>query len=149
MLVAATERSDLLSEARARALPVVAPAGEPPQPPGRPTLVLVDDSEAFTDTAVGTRLVDWARDRDLPLAVVATGRAEDLATTYRGVAAEVRRHRTGILLRPGPLDGELFGVRLPRASRVDPPGRGMAFADRSWGPAFADGGPVPIQVARP
>jgi S-DNA-T family DNA segregation ATPase FtsK/SpoIIIE len=77
------------------------------------------------------------------------GRAEDLATTYRGVAAEARRHRYGVLLRPGPLDGELFGVRLPRIGGAGPPGRGVAIADASWGPQFADGDPVPIQVALP
>jgi S-DNA-T family DNA segregation ATPase FtsK/SpoIIIE len=148
-LVAASERSRLFVGARSSGIPAVGPGGAIPHTPERPTLVLVDDSEAFTDTGVGTRLAEWARRRDLPVAVVAAGRADDLATSYRGVAAEVRRHRFGVLLRPGPLDGELFGLRLARRAGSGPPGRGVALADPSWGAAFGDGGPVPIQVALP
>jgi S-DNA-T family DNA segregation ATPase FtsK/SpoIIIE len=150
LLVAATETSPLLAEARSRGAAILRPADDwEPTPPTRPTLVLVDDTEAFSDTAVGAQLTAWARDRALPVAVVAAGRADELATSYRGVAAEVRRHRVGVLLRPGPLDGELFGLRIPRHPGTGPPGRGMAVADPSWGAAFADGGPVPIQVALP
>ena len=148
-LVAATERSALLADARGKGVPVIGPTTPPVPLSAHPTLVLVDDSEAFADTEAGARLVEWARDRDLPLALVAAGRADDLATSYRGVAAEVRRHRFGVLLRPGPLDGELFGLRLPRHGRLGPPGRGVALADPTWGAAFADGGAVPIQVAMP
>jgi S-DNA-T family DNA segregation ATPase FtsK/SpoIIIE len=148
-LVAATERSALLVAARDRGIPTVGPGNGVGPPPTRPTLVLVDDSEAFTDTAAGAQLAEWARNRELPLALVAAGRADDLATSYRGVAAEVRRHRFGVLLRPSPLDGELFGLRLPRHGSAGPPGRGVALADPSWGALFADGGPVPIQVATP
>jgi S-DNA-T family DNA segregation ATPase FtsK/SpoIIIE len=150
MLVAATETSPLLAEARSRGAPILRPADtRVPTPPARPTLVLVDDTEAFSDTAAGAQLTAWARDRALPIAVVAAGRADELATTYRGVAAEVRRHRFGVLLRPGPLDGELFGLRIARHAAAGPAGRGVAVADPGWGAAFADGGPVPIQVATP
>jgi S-DNA-T family DNA segregation ATPase FtsK/SpoIIIE len=148
-LVAATERSTLLRAARNRGIPTLRPGSGVGPAPTRPTLVLVDDGETFTDTPVGAQLADWARDRDLPVALVAAGRADDLATSYRGVAAEVRRHRIGVLLRPAPLDGELFGIRLPRQGSAGPPGRGLALADSSWGPAFADGDAVPIQVATP
>jgi S-DNA-T family DNA segregation ATPase FtsK/SpoIIIE len=148
-LIAATERSDLLTTARERGIPTIGPASAIGPPPSQPTLVLVDDSDAFTDTAAGAQLADWARDRELALALVAAGRADDLATSYRGVAAEVRRYRVGVLLRPGPLDGELFGLRLPRRGNPGPPGRGVALADPSWGTQFATGGPVPIQVATP
>src|SRR5205823_13493726 len=124
-LVAAPERSALLAAARDRGIPTVGPANGAAPAPERPTLVLVDDSEAFTDTAAGTQLAEWARNRELPLAIVAAGRADDLATSYRGVAAEVRRHRFGVLLRPGPVDGELFGLRLRRHGSAGPPGRGV------------------------
>jgi S-DNA-T family DNA segregation ATPase FtsK/SpoIIIE len=80
---------------------------------------------------------------------VVAGRADDLATTYRGVAADVRRSHCGILLRPGPVDGELLGVRLPRRPSSGPPGRGIAIGDPAWAAMFDDGEPVPIQVAEP
>lgn len=150
MRVAATEHSALLVEARRRGIPAIGPTSGIQRAPAQPTLVLVDDSEAFTHTATGDQLAEWARQRELPLALVAAGRVDDLATSYRGVAAEVRRHRCGVLLRPGPLDGELLGVRrLPRYGSTGPPGRGVAVADPSWGAAFADGAAVPIQVATP
>lgn len=148
-LVAATERSALLPAARACGIPTLGPDGVATSLPARPTLVLVDDGETFTDTAAGACLVEWARDHALPVALVVAGRTDDLATSYRGVAAEVRRHRIGVLLRPGPLDGELFGIRLPRQVSAGPPGRGVAVADSGWGASFADGRPVPIQVATP
>jgi DNA segregation ATPase FtsK/SpoIIIE, S-DNA-T family len=60
-------------------------------------------------------------------------------TQYRGVAVEVARHQTGVLLGPsGPADGDLFGVRVARA-RDRIPGRGLLIAR---------GGTTPVQVAR-
>ena len=148
-LIAATEQSALLADARSNGIPFIGPASSAGRAPAGRTLVLVDDSESFAATAAGEQLVEWARDRELPVALVVAARADDLVTSYRGVAAEVRRHRYGVLLRPGPLDGELFGVRLPRPGGPAPPGRGFAVADPSWGPAFADDEPVPLQVATP
>jgi S-DNA-T family DNA segregation ATPase FtsK/SpoIIIE len=149
-LVAATPRSLLAHDARQLAVPVIEPSDrDVGLAASTPTLLLVDDSEAFTDTVAGNLLTSWVRARDAPLAVVAAGRADDLATTYRGIAAEVRRSQSGILLRPGPVDGELLGVRLPRHPATGPPGRGVAVGDPGWGPPFEDGEPVPIQVALP
>jgi S-DNA-T family DNA segregation ATPase FtsK/SpoIIIE len=149
-LVAATPRSLLAHDARQLAVPVIEPSDrDVGLAASTPTLLLVDDSEAFTDTVAGNLLTSWVRARDAPLAVVAAGRADDLATTYRGIAAEVRRSQSGILLRPGPVDGELLGVRLPRHPATGPPGRGIAVGDPGWGPLFEDGEPVPIQVALP
>jgi S-DNA-T family DNA segregation ATPase FtsK/SpoIIIE len=149
-LVAATSRSALADDARRLAIPVLGPAdrdiGSVPQ---ARTLLLVDDSEVFIDSAAGDRLTTWIRTGEAPLAVVVAGRADDLATSYRGIAAEVRRSQCGILLRPGPVDGELLGVRLPRRPSSGPPGRGVAVGDPTWGPLFEDGEPVPIQIAAP
>jgi S-DNA-T family DNA segregation ATPase FtsK/SpoIIIE len=150
MLVAATTRSPLLDDARRLGVPMLTPsAADVGALPEVRTLLLVDDSEAFRDCPAGERLTSWARDIEAPLAVVVAGRADDLATSYRGVAAEVRRSQCGILLRPGPVDGELFGVRLPRRPASGPPGRGVALGDPTWGPLFETGQPVPIQVAAP
>jgi S-DNA-T family DNA segregation ATPase FtsK/SpoIIIE len=112
-------------------------------------LVLVDDSEAFADTAVGERLTSWTRNADGALATVVSGRPDDVATSYRGLAYEVRRSHCGILLRPGPVDGELLGVRLPRRPSTGPPGRGVVVGEPGWGPMFEDGEPLAIQVATP
>jgi S-DNA-T family DNA segregation ATPase FtsK/SpoIIIE len=150
-LVAAPSRSPVAADAAAFGLPVVTPADEPAPAaldvPG--TLLLVDDSEAFRDTVAGEHLACVARAPSSGVAVVVTARADELATSYRGVAAEVRRSHCGILLRPGPVDGELLGVRLPRRLAHDPPGRGVAVGDPAWGRLFTVGEPVPIQVATP
>jgi DNA segregation ATPase FtsK/SpoIIIE, S-DNA-T family len=107
-------------------------------------LVLVDDLEAFADTAVGDALTRWARDAPPGPVVCAAGRCDALAVTFRGLGAELRQARCGVLLQPGPVDGELFGARLPRARPAVLPGRGVVFPDPAWGHGA---GPVPIQIA--
>jgi S-DNA-T family DNA segregation ATPase FtsK/SpoIIIE len=59
--------------------------------------------------------------------VVVSGTTVELAATYRGLAADVRRSRTGLLLGPpGPADGDLLVSRLPPAMTTPgPPGRGV------------------------
>ncbi|MGI8761940.1 MAG: hypothetical protein ACR2LF_11735 [Jatrophihabitantaceae bacterium] len=112
------------------------------------TAVLVDDSEAFLDTAVGDALASYARAAPPLLAVVAAGRSEEIAVIYRGIAAEVRRARCGLLLQPGPIDGELVGLRLPRRRHPGPAGRGFLVGDGCWSLPEASE-PTPIQVAVP
>lgn len=151
-VVAAPVRSPLVAEARLHGTRVIDPADTSElgnSPPHTPTLLLVDDSDAFLDCAAGDQLTSWVRASAAPLAVVVTGLSDDLATTYRGIAAEVRRSRCGLLLRPGPLDGELLGVRLRRKPAAGPPGRGLLIGEPSWGALFDEGEPVPIQVAQP
>ncbi|MGL5863274.1 MAG: hypothetical protein ACRCY9_18695, partial [Phycicoccus sp.] len=41
---------------------------------------------------------------------------------------EIARHRTGVLLRPRPGDGDSLGIRTPRVTR-DAPGRGVVVVD--------------------
>ena len=149
-VIAATSRSPLGATARELGMPMITPArADAPPVAGAPTLLLVDDGESFTDSPAGERLASWLRADAAPVAAVVAGRIDDLATSYRGLAAEVRRHHCGVLLRPGPVDGELLGVRLPRRHGSGPPGRGVVVGDPRWGPLFADGEPLPIQVAVP
>ena len=149
-VVAAPSRSPLAASRTGRSGPVLEPASpDPGPPPSRPTLLLVDDCEAFGDDAVGERLADWLRAGSAPVAAVVAGRADDLATSYRGLGAAARRSQCGLLLRPGPVDGELLGVRLPRRPASGPPGRGVLVGDPAWGPPFTTGDPVPVQVALP
>ena len=56
---------------------------------------------------------------------VAAGTTQHLAATYRGLATELRRAATGIVLQPRHAsDGDLLGVALPRL-HGPPPGRGV------------------------
>ena len=59
--------------------------------------------------------------------VVVSGTTSEVAATYRGLAVDVRRSRTGLLLGPPrPVDGDLLGTRLPQAMTTPgPPGRGV------------------------
>jgi len=153
VIAAAPPRSPLCAVAGNHGIAVLSPShrgallphGEPPD---GPSVVIVDDSEAFADSACGDLLTVWARGCAADRAVVVAARSEDLAITFRGVAAEVRRSRCGILLQPEPADGELLGIRLTRVRRTGPPGRGVLVGDPAWGDTFA-AGPIPIQVALP
>ena len=157
VLVAAPARSPLAGLANRLGVDLLDPA----DPPGRgplgprtqpgPTLLLVDDTDAFVDSDIGDMLLARLRDTRSTVAVLATGRPDELALAYRGIAAEVRRSRSGIALRPGPVDGELFGVRLPRARGGDPPGRGRLIGDPAWlvgtTPSAGAAGSVRVQIA--
>ncbi|HST46860.1 FtsK/SpoIIIE domain-containing protein [Jatrophihabitans sp.] len=131
MLVAAPARSPLADWAGQRGLDVLTP-DDPPYPgrasdPGPGQLVLIDDTEQFTDTASGSYLTELATSH--PAAVIAAGRAEDLMTSFRSPAVVIRRRRTGLLLQPGPADGELLGVRTGGQRMTPVPGRGLLVTD--------------------
>jgi len=102
--------------------------------------VIVDDADQTLDTPADPVLREIARlvERDAGL-VACSATTSTVMTQYRGVAVEVARHQTGVLLGPsGPADGDLFGVRVARA-RDRIPGRGLLIAR---------GGTTPVQVAR-
>jgi S-DNA-T family DNA segregation ATPase FtsK/SpoIIIE len=90
-------------------------------------LVLIDDAEQFTDTASGSLLTELAVSHHA--AVIAAARSDDLAATFRGPAATVRRRRTGLLLQPSPADGDLLGIRVGPHRMLAPPGRGLLVTD--------------------
>jgi S-DNA-T family DNA segregation ATPase FtsK/SpoIIIE len=146
--VAAPPGSPLAAAAGAT---VFAPNAAPPEslvPSDIPVLLLVDDCEAFLDTAMGDALTALVRAAPPGLTVVAAGRTDELAVNYRGVGAEVRRARCAVLLQPSPGDGELVGLRLPVPRSLQPPGRGLLLGDPAWGPVCA-AGPVAVQLAQP
>ena len=113
---------------------------------GQPATLLIDDTELFVDSPAGEFLSALIRSSPPVLDVFATGRVDDLALAFGGVAAEIRRARTGVLLQPGPGDGELFGLRLPFHRSVAPPGRGLLVAPDLLPSGSAA---LPLQVARP
>ena len=90
-------------------------------------LVLIDDAEQFTDTASGAYLTELASTHRA--AMVAAARSDDLMASFRGPAVQLRRSRTGLLLQPGPADGELLGVRTSGQRLAPVPGRGLLVTE--------------------
>ena len=104
---------------------------------GPPTLVLIDDAETVPDPD-GTLKALAAEPRP-GLHIVAAGRADRLRTAYGHWTAEIRFSRTGVLLQPTPLDGDLFTIQLPtRPTLPTIPGRGYLIQN---------GHPTVIQIA--
>jgi S-DNA-T family DNA segregation ATPase FtsK/SpoIIIE len=90
-------------------------------------LLLIDDAETLQDTMLAdvvTRMLVRPG-----LAVAATARSEELAIAFRGISAELRRSRTGLLLQPTVVDGELLGIRLPPGRELALPGRAVLVTD--------------------
>jgi S-DNA-T family DNA segregation ATPase FtsK/SpoIIIE len=131
VLVAAPPRSLLAAWASKQGLDVLTPDG--PVHRGEACdafagqVVLIDDAEQFTDTASGSLLTEIATSHRA--AVIAGARSDDLATSFRGPAATMRRRRTGLLLQPSPADGDLFGIRIGPHRTPAPPGRGLLVTD--------------------
>lgn len=87
--------------------------------------ILIDDVDQLGGfPAESVVLEHLARNRSTGAIVCATGPAGELATSYRGLAPELRRRQTGILLQPGRHDGDVFGIRTGPADRPRP-GRGL------------------------
>ena len=107
-----------------------------------PVIVLVDDLDLIVGSPADSTLTE-ALTTGRELFVVAASAAEDLHSTFRGTSVPLRRNRCGVLLRPGPLDGELLGVSTGPGSQLcrateSPPGRGLLVVR---------GRTTPIQVA--
>jgi S-DNA-T family DNA segregation ATPase FtsK/SpoIIIE len=103
--------------------------------------VVADSADELLDTRAHDLLRDVSREVERQGALLVVGaNATTLMTQFRGVATEVARERTGILLGPrSALEGDLFGLRL-RADPPAPPGRGFLIRR---------GRAVPVQVADP
>ncbi len=97
-------------------------------PAERPLVVLVDDAELVDDPdgALASLLTGEAN-------VVAAGRVDALRSAYGHWTQELRRRRRGLLLQPASdLDGDLFGLSLPRWPLApSASGRGYLVADGS------------------
>jgi S-DNA-T family DNA segregation ATPase FtsK/SpoIIIE len=146
ILLAAPTRSPLHSWASARGLPVLRPdTGESTRASNAiaPELVIIDDSEVFGDTETGDWLLELLRRQ--PSAVIATCRSDDLVASFRGIGPELRRHRSGLLLQPGPADGQLLGIRSNGQRGRVIPGRGLLVTEASAS-SYPDG--LIVQVAR-
>ena len=85
---------------------------------------MVDDAELFLDTPVERPLLEIARRAEASGGgVLCAGTTAELASMFRGLTVEVRKHRLGVLLHPGSYaDGDLFGIRAPGGGDVVPAG---------------------------
>ncbi|TXR58104.1 FtsK/SpoIIIE domain-containing protein [Quadrisphaera setariae] len=120
-------------------LAALAAAAAPPSRPAPAPLVLVDDAELLLGSPLEALLLDLA-DGDGPACAVVAAGTSGLLPTHRGLAAALRRHRTGLLLHPlAPGDAEVVGARAP-VVRGGP--RGRASLVRS-------GALVVVQLALP
>ena len=94
---------------------------------GGPTMVVIaDDAEMLHDSPVERPIADLlrreARGRS---GVILGGSSTEMSGFFRGLTVEARRNRCGLLLGPsGPVDSDLFGVRVARGGDCRP-GRGL------------------------
>jgi S-DNA-T family DNA segregation ATPase FtsK/SpoIIIE len=120
------------------------------EPHGRRRLVLIDDCTRFGESGPGRALAALLASTGPTLAVVGAAGNDEAATAYRGIAAEMRRGRRGLLLAPRPVDGDLLGIRLPRGRPVaNLPGRGLLVTGHAASEDDPGSGVLPVQVARP
>jgi S-DNA-T family DNA segregation ATPase FtsK/SpoIIIE len=107
-------------------------------------LLLIDDAEQFSDTTAGEDLLKWVTEGVSP--VVVTAQSEDLLMSFRGIGSAMRRYRTGLLLQPSTVDGELLNTRLSGYRTAAVPGRGLLVTDDT---RATQAGFSPLQVAEP
>lgn len=92
-----------------------------------PLVVVVDDGDELTEGSAAAALERLVRrSRDAGAIVIAAAQAHVVHRTFGGWLTEVRKAKHGLILSPDvDIDGEMFGVRLPRKTvRAFPPGRG-------------------------
>lgn len=92
-------------------------------------VLFIDDAENLEDSGGG--LMQALQTQVGDLRVIASGNNEALRLQYGSWIQVLRRSRKGILLDPNlDLDGDLFGIRLPRRSIVaSGPGRGYLVSN--------------------
>jgi S-DNA-T family DNA segregation ATPase FtsK/SpoIIIE len=106
-------------------------------PPDHPLVVVVDDAE-LVDDPHGVLAGLLTGDAN----VIAAGRTDAIRSGYGHWTQELRRRRRGLLLAPeSDIDGELFGITLPRWP--------LAPAATGRGYLVLDGQGTLVQVAVP
>ncbi|MBQ1119271.1 FtsK/SpoIIIE domain-containing protein [Streptomyces sp. B15] len=101
--------------------------------------VVVDDAELVYDTPLDSVLESVVRSGvDGGHGLVAAGTTDSLTSQYRGFLREARRARSGLLLSPqNNSEGELFSIRLPRATASNVAGRGLLVLSGEMTPVQA------------
>ncbi|UGQ10370.1 cell division protein FtsK [Yinghuangia sp. ASG 101] len=107
-----------------------------------PGVVLVDDAELLRDCEAGPDLARLTRRSLRPdVGLILAGDADSICVGFSGWQVEAKKARRGLVLSPqNTMDGDLIGVRLPRAFVGHPvqPGRGVLH--------LGDGEQVVVQV---
>ena len=88
---------------------------------------MIDDGDELAETLGSSALETLVRrGRDAPMRIVAAAETQAMLRAYGGWLRELRKDEHGLLLDPDlDVDGDLFGVRLPRRTNaVFPAGRG-------------------------
>ena len=105
----------------------VDPADVEPLLESESSVLLVDDVDGLDDPAGAFATL---LERRPGLRMIAATSADRLRARFGHWSAELRTCRSGVILRPGPLDGDLLGVALPpRLELPNIPGRGLVVAD--------------------
>jgi S-DNA-T family DNA segregation ATPase FtsK/SpoIIIE len=101
-------------------------------------VILIDDADTLDDP--DEAIIKLLKQRLPDVHLIVAGRADTLRSAYSHWTQQVRRSRSGVLLRPDvDLDGDLLGVRLPRRTPVP------VTTARGW--LVNDGGAELIQAA--
>ncbi len=80
-------------------------------------VILIDDADMLEDP--DEAIIKLLKQRLPEVHLIVAGRADTLRSAYGHWTQQVRRSRSGVLLRPDvDLDGDLLGVRLPRRTPV-------------------------------
>ena len=80
-------------------------------------VVFIDDADTLDDP--DDVLTNLLKQRLPEVHLIAAGRADTLRSSYGHWTQQVRRSRSGVLLRPDiDMDGDLLGARLPRRTPV-------------------------------
>ncbi len=136
--IIAPRQSPLRDVAGARIITGTEPADEIKKLLGsrRPHTVLVDDFDVLgADSPAAAALVEaYAAMRDSPHVMVVAGGIDELNGMYRGLPAEIKKGRTGLILGPrSSTDGDLLSARLPRSVGAPVPvGRGILATTTGW-----------------
>ncbi|MFJ9008891.1 hypothetical protein [Streptomyces canus] len=97
----------------------------------RPPVVLIDDADVFDDFSGVLHALTPHQDPGIHVIAAARNGGEVRSSTHW--LTSVRRSRSGVLLMPDSLDGDLLGVGLPRrAALTMRPGRGYLVSDGSF-----------------
>jgi S-DNA-T family DNA segregation ATPase FtsK/SpoIIIE len=99
-------------------------------------VVVFDDFDVLgPDHAISAAVAQhYATLRDSGSAVIVACGIDEVGGYYRGLTADIRKGRTGLLLAPrASTDGEILNIRLPRSATATLPlGRGVFARPGGW-----------------
>ncbi len=113
----------------------------------QPIVLLVDDADTIDDASGAlTRLLGDSGADDGCFHAVVAGRTDRLLGSYGHWSSAVRSSRTGVLLCPEILDGDLFALQLPPRTELPAlPGRGWLVSHGSRQVCHMATGDLPVR----